>query len=149
MSKNLQILLFRRKRFDERIRSNHITRMCSELIEDVVGRVRTPTPPPPDFTLQENREIEFEKINRDRLLWYSESSYNLFLQLQSELKELLTLDEEDDWGFSVKQLKEWIKQLEDPKTKRQMLERWKSYVYLSRKKPINKLPLYSTTKVIL
>lgn len=49
-----------------KIHDYHTTRICSELIEDVVDGVRTPTPPPPDFSLQENREREFEAVNRER-----------------------------------------------------------------------------------
>jgi hypothetical protein len=64
------------------MKQQHSRRICREIVDEIVMRVRTPTPPRPDFTRYENREIEFEKMNKKKLLYYSDTSYKLFLDLE-------------------------------------------------------------------
>jgi hypothetical protein len=81
----------RRDKFSRRLVKLHKTRICREIVDEIVLKVRTPTPPPPDYKVYENREIEFEKANRRRLLYYSDTGYNLFNNLAEEIKELANL----------------------------------------------------------
>lgn len=92
-------------------------------------------------------------MNRRRLLYYTDTAYNLFLKLQEDTKQLIQFDKEndevEDWGFDVGVLKDWIERIQDLQTKEFYLRRWKDYVYLSKKKPVNKTPIYALVKVCL
>lgn len=180
------------------MKQQHSRRICREIVDEIVMRVRTPTPPRPDFSRYENREIEFEKVNKKRLLYYSDTSYKLFQNLESQIREALkdienqiqslglelsaqpgtktsakkgdsqttlsssiSLGEKEDWNFDVDTLRSWIEripskdssvdptEIEISTKKRNLMRRWSEYVYLCRKRPLNKSPNYFNFQVSL
>lgn len=48
----------RRYQFDEEIKNLHVHRFCEEVVDDIFDRVKTPTPPLPDYSVQANRQKE-------------------------------------------------------------------------------------------
>lgn len=125
-------------------------RFCSEIVEDVFEKVRTPTPPLPDYRVLENRIREFEAQNKEIGLFYSEVSYQLFLLLQKHVIERSGLDPMSHaWNFKARVIKEWIDQMSPSIDKTLLTERWEECVHISKKKPVDKSPSYSQFKSLL
>lgn len=105
--------------------------------------MKTPTPPLPDYNIMANREAEFEVQNKMLGIWYSETSYRLFLQLQEDIIKYANLDvETTDWKFKAQNLRDRIDQVEDSFERGFLITRWEEIVHISRKKPVTKAPTF-------
>jgi hypothetical protein len=133
----------------------NVERFCSEVVEDIFEKVKTPIPPRPDFTVPENRAVEyslinprFEEVNKMQGLWYSETAHNIFLRLVSDVKERLGLEHQSVvWDFKVTTLKEWIGLVDVTSERKKLQFRLEELVHISRKRPTNRSPLFPVFKV--
>lgn len=124
-------------------------RFCSEIVEDIFEHVKTPTPPLPDYNVEANREREFEVQNKRLGIWYSDTSYRMFLQLQEDVLRAAKLDDSFRWHFSAEKIKENIQKIEDALDRQLMLTRWEECVHISKKKPANKSSYYNQFRALL
>ena len=128
----------------------HVERMCREYVDDIVEAVKTPTPPPPDYSIQENRIIAFEEKNFRKKLYYTDFVYRMFLELQDRVLEALGLEiQQYDWEFSVDNLQDWINDIKDSEVREQFQRRFDNLVFLCRMKPANKKPIYTKIREVI
>jgi hypothetical protein len=114
-------------------------------VGDVVDRVRTPTPPPPDYELFEVRREIFEQKNKKDQLWYTDPVYTWFLDLHRETCLLLGI-EAYDWNFCCESIKENIEEVKLEFERECMERRFTEYSNLAKKRPIERTPLYSSVR---
>jgi hypothetical protein len=90
----------------------------------------------------------FEEQNKALGIWYSDTSYRLFLQLQDDVFKLTGLSREmNDWFFNASQLKKWIDGVPDPLQRDLMATRWEECVHISKAKPVTKASNFPAFKV--
>lgn len=60
-----------RKEYDKQSLNKYVQKGISEILNDIIERVRTPTPPLPDLNNPEVCKIYFEERNSDHHIWYN------------------------------------------------------------------------------
>ena len=132
-----------REDFDKRLLDCHVNRFVSEIVGDVVDRVKTPTPTPPDYGLYKERLREFEEKNIKYNLWYTDEVNNWMTDLHNEVCILLEM-EESEWDFSIDTINDNIANIENDFDKERMDRRFVEYFNLAKKRPIDRTALYSS-----
>ena len=73
-----------------------------EIVGDIFGRVRTPTPALPDLNNEEICREEFERKNKKYNLYYNSLVMKWFRHLENDLyQELQTPEENRYWDMNV------------------------------------------------
>ena len=83
------------------------------MIDDIVGKVRTPTPPLPDLNNPEIAKQEFEEKNKSLHLYYSPVILNLYKQLIHDLFANLNIVEEY-WDLDIRYIEILINKVKEP-----------------------------------
>jgi hypothetical protein len=81
-------------------------------------------------------------------LWYSETAFNFFLRLLGDLTPLLGLgDLTAQWDFKVSTIREWIRIVDGAADRRRLQFRLDELIHISKKRPLNRSPLFPVFKV--
>jgi len=121
-----------------------------EIIRDIVGDVRTPTPPLPDLNDPEVCRVEFEEKNKDLRLWYHPVYLRWFRELEQMIYTAAEIPEEDQyWDTSIASLENNVSLVEDDTQRENLTRRLASLVNLSKSKPYERSIAYNPMRDIL
>lgn len=119
--------------------AKHKNRFISEIINDVLDEVRTPTPPLPDLDDPEVCKREFEEKNAKYHVYYSPLVMNLYRQLQAIIYEELHLSIQDTyWDLNIDFLTDLINRVRDNSTRENFERRYNELLALAKKKPLDR-----------
>lgn len=139
-----------RNEMDIKLDRRHINKWCREYVSDVVERVRTPTPPLPDLNDPEVCRHEFEAKNVKHRLWHQQTYMNWFRILEKDIYMAIGLrPEKQYWDLNINYLSELLTQVKDEVERECLERRFKELVALSKKRPIERSPLFNHTKSLL
>ncbi|EGR28464.1 mycbp associated protein, putative, partial [Ichthyophthirius multifiliis] len=132
-----------RGNFDENNYKQFLYKSMGEVIEDILGNVRTPTPPLPDLKNEEVRRIEFEAKNEYYNLFYNDLVMKWWFQLENDIYEKLKLNKQEQyWDLNVDYIRRIIEKVEDEDDRAFFMKRFNNYFELNRKKPIERSEIY-------
>ena len=74
-----------RAKIDEEFEKRYVQHYSEELLDDIVGAVRTPTPPPPNMRDPETFKQFFEEKNKHLGLYFTKYSMDAFYELLEDV----------------------------------------------------------------
>ncbi len=119
--------------------AKHKHRFITEILNDVIGEVRTPTPPLPDLEDPIVCKREFEEKNAKYNLYYTPIVMNLYRHFQAMIYEELHLTHETTyWDLNVDFLVELINRVRENHVRENLERRWNDLLILAKKKPLDR-----------
>jgi len=116
--------------------AKHKHRFISEILNDVIDEVRTPTPPLPDLEDPVVCKREFEEKNAKYSLYYTPIVMNLYRHFQAMIYEELHLTNENTyWDLNVDFLTDLINRVRENHVRENLERRWNDLLVLAKKKP--------------
>lgn len=110
-----------------------------EIVDDIVGDVRTPTPPLPDLNDPVICKREFEEKNEHHKFYYTPIVVDLWHKLREEIFEENYLNIENYyWDLNVDHVAEIIQEVKDDLRKGCFERRYRDLYRLSRVRPLER-----------
>ena len=103
------------ERMDNEVAGINEKNFFSEIMDDIVDRVRTPTPPLPEMDQPDVFSKEFELKNKKYGLWYGNYEMNAFKELIKDINQRLGTDpeaEQEYWDGSIDHIYNMIQKVE-------------------------------------
>ena len=123
--------------------ARHKHRFITEIINDVIGEVRTPTPPLPDLDNPEVCKREFEEKNAKYHVYYTPLIIKLYRGLQALIYDELHLKIEDTyWDLDIDFLHELINRVRENSVRENLERRLNDLLVIAKKQPIDRYKLY-------
>eukprot|EP01015_Nassula_variabilis_P025021 TRINITY_DN4834_c0_g1_i9.p1 TRINITY_DN4834_c0_g1~~TRINITY_DN4834_c0_g1_i9.p1 ORF type:complete len:271 (-),score=46.03 TRINITY_DN4834_c0_g1_i9:60-872(-) len=117
--------------------------LVRETINDIVERVKTPTPPLPDLNDPEVCKREFEQRNERYHLWYTSSVIVWFRDLEAELYDYLRISKAQQyWDMNVDYLKDLIQSVKDDFVRPCFERKFNEYFEFAKQKPVVRSHMY-------
>mmetsp|Transcript_1175 Transcript_1175/g.1070 ORF Transcript_1175/g.1070 Transcript_1175/m.1070 type:complete len:189 (-) Transcript_1175:2282-2848(-) len=130
----------------------HRDRFINEIIDDIMGGVRTPPPESPDLEDPEVWRVEFEEKNQKYNLYYTPIIMGLFKNLRELVYDALKIDIDDPeyyWDLDVDYIKSKINEIKDDFTHEAMMRRYKDIFNIAKKKPLDRSSMYPYCRKII
>jgi len=110
---------------------------ANEIVMDVVRRVRTPTPPPPDLLDPVQCQEQFEARNLKHEVWYTDHVISLLRHLEQAIYRRIPSEATyTQWDLSLDHMRELIKLVDDPYHKSALENQVNLAIKLAKVKPI-------------
>ena len=121
------------------LEKSYINKNISEIVNDIVDSVRTPTPPLPDLENKEVCEYEFEMKNHSKNLWYTDITMALLRHLELELCKEHGIDpEERYWDLNIDHVVNMIRDIKDDEIRAEYERKYIDLLQLLRFRPFHK-----------
>lgn len=130
--------------FDQEVAEINDKQFFQEIMDDVIEKVRTPTPPLPEMQKPEVFAKEFEKKNHKYGLCYGEYEMNAFYDLINETHLRLGTSPEDDfWDGSIDHIYDMIQHVEFEMARNNLMVTFNRLVSYCKKRPAEKALSYN------
>lgn len=129
----------RREQLKCSIEKSYIDKNISEIVNDIVDNVRTPTPPLPDLENKAVCEFEFETKNYVPRLWYTDLTMALLRRFEKMLLNELNMTEEDRyWDLNIDYITNLIKEIKEEDIRADYERKYIDLLQLLRFRPYQK-----------
>lgn len=135
------------QRFDKEVGEINQNHFIDEIVDDIIDRVRTPTPPLPEMQEPTVFAKEFEEKNKKYGLWFGSYEMNAFYDLLKETHARLGTDPDAEfWDGSIDYIYNLIQKVEFDIARDNLLLTFNRLVSYSKKVPADRAMSYSEIK---